>query len=173
MASWWASSRWAWIVENFRAMTWRYKLLYSGVLAAPVLLSFSAYLQQHETEDSFGSGNAFFAGYWRIYAEFFWLALALILVNHVRGYLALQRGVLPTPPKKAPPMTQMWLLVMEGLLVCLFASLAFLIALHHKRYQSELSMALFWLAMFLVSLHGFVGARGLAHRAPTLMEIAD
>jgi hypothetical protein len=48
---------------------------------------------------------------------------------------------------------------MEGMLVCLFASLAFVIALHRKRYQSEFSMALFWLAMFLASLHRFASER--------------
>jgi hypothetical protein len=142
-----------WLVETFRAMTWKYKTLYLGGALSPLLISLAARLRADVPWDPFLRVLL-----WAV-AGMSWVYLGLDVANYVRGYRAIRRGVAPQPPNKRPTVASPWFLIMSAAMVCLCLLTGLSRAWTHRAYHWYLFMSLLWLGMLLTQLQAYARDR--------------
>lgn len=146
---WGTESYCVWLVETFRAMTWKYKTLCFSAALSPALLSLAAHLRANVPWDPFFRGS-----FWAL-AGMGWLFLARDLANYVRGYRGIRRGVAPQAPNKRPAIASQWFLIVMAAMVCMYLLTALRRARADGEYYDDLSMSLLWLDMLFMQLQSY------------------
>jgi len=151
MRTWWDNKYCVRFLKTFQAMPWQYRVLDFSVFLAPISMTLSCLLEPT---------NGVINIEYRILAVILWLVSILHVVNFVRGWLALRRGVQAAPPgKKHNTRLDKWGIFATGVILGLMILAESILAVKHGLDLDALATTFFIAALFFQSLSSYVRSR--------------